>query len=441
MLPSPYDYENWQEFASALLAALTEEGIEGTAGGTSGAVPPVLLPGPPDGFQPIFWNDDLGHFYLGDDFYAAIDTVTPVTIDTQSLALAAVELNTIADNAISTAKIIDLAVINAKIANATILSAKIGNAQIVNALIADLAVNTAKIGDAAILTAKIADAQILSAKIANLAVGGAHIQAAAIATAHIGDAQVVNAKIGDTIQSGGWNETTKQGWHIDKLGNIRGSGIAIYNAAGDIVFGTSGTVDFAAITGVTRPADNATVGATIGTDLLGQFSAANIATFMANLTLGTGLLQDLAITAGKLANASVVYGSATISGFGSFASISQITSGNVSTFIASAAIGGAFIANAAILNAHIADATILTAKIGDAQIVSAKIGAAAIGGTHIQDGVITAPKINVASLAAVSATIGLLRTASSGARLEVESNQIRVYDAANVLRVRMGVWA
>lgn len=48
--------------------------------------------------------------------------------------------------------------------------------------------------------------------------------------------------------------------------------------------------------------------------------------------------------------------------------------------------------------------------------------------------------ISTPNLSSLSATIGLLRTAASGARTEIESNQIRVYDSNNVLRVRMGVW-
>ena len=58
----------------------------------------------------------------------------------------------------------------------------------------------------------------------------------------------------------------------------------------------------------------------------------------------------------------------------------------------------------------------------------------------IQSNAVTADKIDVNSLSAISATIGLLRTATSGARLEIASNQLRVYDANNVLRVRLGVW-
>ncbi len=53
---------------------------------------------------------------------------------------------------------------------------------------------------------------------------------------------------------------------------------------------------------------------------------------------------------------------------------------------------------------------------------------------------IDADSVKVSSLSALTATIGLLRTASSGARTEIEDNVIRVYDSSNVLRVRMGIW-
>ena len=58
----------------------------------------------------------------------------------------------------------------------------------------------------------------------------------------------------------------------------------------------------------------------------------------------------------------------------------------------------------------------------------------------LQANAVTADKLAVGSLSAVSANIGLLRTRTSGERVEMENNQIRVYDANNRLRVRMGVW-
>lgn len=79
-------------------------------------------------------------------------------------------------------------------------------------------------------------------------------------------------------------------------------------------------------------------------------------------------------------------------------------------------------------SAVIQNGSITNAKIGDATIESAKIVS------------LNADKIVANSLSAITANIGLLRTATTGARLEIESNQIRVYDSSGTMRVRMGVW-
>jgi len=518
---------------------------------------------------------------------------------------AAVLTANIGDLQVLNAKIGDATILNGKIVDGTILNAKIGDLTLLRGKIADAEIVEAKIGALAVNEAKIANAAVTSAKIANLAVGAAHIQLGVIGTALITDGAITNAKIGNVIQSASWNETTKQGWHIDKAGNIRGSGIGIYDTAGNLVFSSGGVtamgikpggVNYAAdpafrngapthgnvpdgggtvfhysasgglvggkehfgqigshsfyydskpfvaisdkavvsaytkdagvsnttasggwagggsptrcgklflwlydtVTGTlhdgypafftqtgiepafggtvwerysvslvglvpgrtyypmvsvepwageqaiaisalqvedgnvatafTEVQPAATVGAQIGANLTGQFNAVNISTFMAASTLGGTLIQDLAIGATKLADASIVFGGSKVSGFGSFAGISQITSGNISTYIASAAISEAYILDGTIINAKIADATILGAKIADATIASAKIIS------------LDAAKVNAASLSAITATVGLLRTATSGARLEIESNQIRVYDSSNVLRVRVGSW-
>ena len=55
-------------------------------------------------------------------------------------------------------------------------------------------------------------------------------------------------------------------------------------------------------------------------------------------------------------------------------------------------------------------------------------------------GSITADKLAVTSLSAITATIGTLRTATTGARVEITDNLIRVYDSSNTLRVRLGIW-
>lgn len=58
----------------------------------------------------------------------------------------------------------------------------------------------------------------------------------------------------------------------------------------------------------------------------------------------------------------------------------------------------------------------------------------------IETGAVLADNIDVDSLSAITATIGTLRTATTGARTEIKDNLIEVYDENDVLRVRMGVW-
>lgn len=55
-------------------------------------------------------------------------------------------------------------------------------------------------------------------------------------------------------------------------------------------------------------------------------------------------------------------------------------------------------------------------------------------------GSISADKMAVDSLSAISATIGILRTATSGARSELRDNLIQIFDSNNVVRVKLGVW-
>jgi len=75
---------------------------------------------------------------------------------------------------------------------------------------------------------------------------------------------------------------------------------------------------------------------------------------------------------------------------------------------------------------------------GVVKIKTANVGV--LVAANIDTGAVTASKISVSSLDAVSATVGLLRTASSGARMELESNVIRAYDSSGTLRARFGVW-
>jgi hypothetical protein len=221
---------------------------------------------------------------------------------------------------------------------------------------------------------------------AGVYIDAAFIKNGTITTAKIGNAQIDDAKIvsltaakitageisvGNYIQSSGFI-TGSAGWKIGGNGvaefaaaSIRGQLIAAQiNANGLSIKDTAGNIILNAGTGV----------------FSGTTSYSNV----------TGL--------GALATQSTVSATTQVTGLGGFAFIGSITSANISTFIAGAAIGTAYISNAAITNALIVDAAITTAKIGDAQITSAKIGDAQITSAKIGDAQITNAKIGTAAV-------------------------------------------
>jgi hypothetical protein len=226
--------------------------------------------------------------------------------------------------------------------------------QIINGVTVPVGVyiNGAFIQNGTITNAKIGNAAIDDAKIVNLS-------AAKITAGSIG--------VGSFIESTGFI-TGSQGWRIHGNGFAEFGAAAIrgqltasqINSNGLSIRDTSGNIILNAGTGVFN----------------GTTSASNV----------SGL--------GALATQNTVSGTTQVTGLGGFAFISSITSANISTYIAGAAIGTAYISNAAITEALIANGAITNAKIGNAAITSAKI----------QDGEITNAKIGTAAI--TSAKIG-----------------------------------
>jgi hypothetical protein len=232
--------------------------------------------------------------------------------------------------------------------NAVITTAKINDLAVTNAKIANASINTAKIADATITTAKIGDAQITDAKIAN--------------------ATITNAKIA-TLDAGKINTGTLSADRIAAgsitAAKIDSRNLTIRDGSNNIIFSASQNLDWNRV--ANQPAN---------------IFNSNIA-INANGTLsGAGGGQ---VSLGGL-------------GAGAFATLSQLNSSNISTYIASAAIGTALIQNAAITNALIANAAISTAKIADLAVGNAKIANGAISSAKIGDAQITTAKIGTAQI-------------------------------------------
>lgn len=205
---------------------------------------------------------------------------------------------------------------------------------------------------------------------------------------------------------------------------------------------------------------NSTSGTLASTSLVGGADLSNLIITSQKLAAGaveTAKIADAAITEAKIANLAV--GNAAIANL-------AVTNAK----IADLAVDSAKIASAAIVTAKIADAAITTAKINDASITNAKIGSAAVQTANIQDGAITNAKIQDATItnakindsiqsndfssgsagwriqksgaaefnnATFRGTIDV-KSSTTGARLEIKNNVIKVYDSSGVVRAKIG---
>ena len=88
--------------------------------------------------------------------------------------------------------------------------------------------------------------------------------------------------------------------------------------------------------------------------------------------------------------------------------------------------------------AIIKDASIDSAKIKD--LSADKITAGDISADRMKANIVQAVEGKFESLSAITATIGHLRTATTGARTEIRDNLIEVYDDTGKIRVRLGVF-
>jgi hypothetical protein len=238
----------------------------------------------------------------------------------------------------------------------------------------------------------------------------AFIKNGTITTAKIGNAQIDDAKIvsltaakitageisvGNYIQSSGFISGS-QGWRI------HGNGVAEFAAAAIRGQLTAAQIDSRGLS-IKDLSGNIILAA--GTPL-STSNISGLGTLATQNSVSTGQVTGLGSLAVQNAvdwNTQLV----NIPGFGNFAYLNTITSANISTYIAGAAIGTAYISNAAITNALIAngaisnakigDAEITTAKIGNAQITTAKIGDAQVETLKIAGNAVTVPQVNSAS--------------------------------------------
>nr|DAV58827.1 MAG TPA: hypothetical protein [Caudoviricetes sp.] len=120
----------------------------------------------------------------------------------------------------------------------------------------------------------------------------------------------------------------------------------------------------------------------------------------------------------------------------------KIKAGEIkSSHIAANSIEGTKIITNTLDGSAIKTGTLVGDKIAANAISGDKIQAGAIDTNKIKAGAVNATKLDVSTLSAITARIGELKTADSGARTVIKDNLIEVYDKNNRLRVRLGVFS
>ena len=88
--------------------------------------------------------------------------------------------------------------------------------------------------------------------------------------------------------------------------------------------------------------------------------------------------------------------------------------------------------------AYIKDGSIENGKIGN--LSADKITSGSIAADRMKANIVSAMSGQFTELSSITAKIGVLRTATSGARTEIKDNLIEVYDDAGRVRVKIGVF-
>lgn len=193
-------------------------------------------------------------------------------------------------------------------------------------------------------------------------------------------------------------------------------------------------------TDITGTLADSQIAAVAASKVTGQLTNSQLEAIAAAKVTGqiTGTqITDSAITTAKIAAGAVTTNEIAANTI----TAGDIASGTITaTQIAAGTITGAKIAAGTIEASNIASGTITAGNIAANAITSSQLASNAVTADKISAGSVTAAKMSVTDLSSITATVGLLRTATTGARMEIESNQLRVYDGSGNMRVRLGVW-
>lgn len=379
--------------------------------------------------------------------------ITGALTDGQIAAIAAAKLTgqivgtQITDGAISTEKVAAGAITAAQIAADTITAAQIAAGAITATELAAGSVAAGKIAAGSVSTTELAAGSVVAEKIAAGAVSADKIGANSVTASKLLIGDLNNLVLNGDLRSGtldGWSRITATGGNAITVDTGTGwpsqYALVLSRAAGNaselsIVNGNTSFDDTSMREGIAlAPGEELWFESTTFTTNAGAPAMVDCVARVNDTTLAVLPAYALSNCVESLGKLTAAGGFIRFSGY-----FRNNTGAPVKAYIrlesGNAGVGTAvYFWNTKALRRNTGEVIV------DGAILANKIAANAVTADKIEAGAVTAAKIAVTQLSAISATIGLLRTASSGSRLEIENNQVRVYDGANVLRVRMGVW-
>ena len=198
-------------------------------------------------------------------------------------------------------------------------------------------------------------------------------------------------------------------------------------------------------------------------DITGQLAAAQIASLAASQITGqltdaqlasiaaakiAGTITGTQIANGAISTAKISAGAVTASQIAADTITATQIAANAITAseLAAGSVNASKIVAGSITSTQIATDTITANNIAANAITASELNANAVTADKISTGAVTAAKISVTELSAINANMGVItageiRSGTTGQnRLIITPGIIQVFDSANTLRVRLGVW-
>lgn len=375
------------------------------------------------------------------------DMLTAGTITATSIAAGTITGSLIASGTILAGNIAAGTITSAQIAAFTIVAGNIAAATITGTQIAATTITASNIAASTITGAKIAAFTITAGLIQANTITAAQIQAGTITATEIATDTITatqiaaNAITTSELASGSVTAAKIVAGTITST-EIASSTITGSNIAGSTI--TASKISISQLSALAADLGTITAGTVTGATVQTASSGKRVVISSGGITAydGTGstIALDFSTTTGNLTIKGAIQSGSTLPS--GIVGSAEIANGSVTgTDIAGTTISASNIVSGTITTTQIAATTIVAGNIASGTITGTQIAATTIAAGNIVSGTITGTQLNATAIDAMTITGATLRTASSGARVEISGTApvgIKKYDASGNVTVQLG---